>query len=512
MPRFAFLFALLVVPQSVRGADFDPKPIDAVVEKALKEFGAPGAAVVIVKDGEVVYLKGFGVREQGKPEKVTPDTMFNIASCSKAFTATALAMFMDEGKLKWDDKVSDHLDYFRLTDPLADREVTIRDLLCHRTGMPRHTALSLLGGDSEAVIRRWVKGPPSTSFRSTWEYTNVPFTAAGVIAGKLDKSDFAGVIQKRIFDPLGMRGSSCSFNAAAHPDHAMPHHYGLDKSITAQKWRDVDYAGGAGAINSSARDLGNWLQFQLAEGKYGGKQLLSAQALRETHTPQMVVKLPGAANLLAKHTRFSSYGLGWIVEDYRGVTCVWHNGLYGGFRSQCMMVPEKKLGLFVVCNLGPSSAAESVARTALDALLGLPAEDWIAFHRSMQDRADANRAAAKKTRDAARKPDAKPSLTLKEYVGVYEDPVYGHIEVMLVDDKLMGRWRKYTFRLEHYHYDTFTPVLVEPEDAVILTDRTNDEWQFRLGANGEVEGLKAFREVFGFRGPNAEFKKLPAKK
>lgn len=318
MPRYALLFALLFLPHPVRGAEFDPRPIDEVVEKALTESGAPGAAVVIVKGGEVIYLKGFGVRAQGKPEPVTPDTVFPIGSCTKAFAATALAMLADEGKLKWDDKVHDHLDYFRLTDELADREVTIRDLLCHRTGMPRHDLLFYgpTSGDSEAVIRRWVKGQPSTSFRSTWEYANIPFTTAGVIAGKIDKSDFAGVLRKRIFDPLGMTASSCSGKVGtSRPDHAKEHYYGFDKSISAVKWAENDHAGGAGAINSSARDLGKWLQFQLAEGKYDGKQLLSARALRETHTPQMVRQSQGTAAFQAKHTRFTSYGLGWFVEE-----------------------------------------------------------------------------------------------------------------------------------------------------------------------------------------------------
>src|SRR5215218_2836284 len=203
MPRYAALFALLFAPAPLRAAEFDPKPIDEVVEKALKEFRAPGAAVVIVKDGEIIHLKGYGVREKGKSDEVTPDTVFPIASCSKAFTATLIAMLADEGKLKWDDKVRDHLDYFRLSDELADRDVTLRDLLCHRTGMPRHD-LIWAGGwtDSADVIRQWGKGKPSTSFRSTWEYSNVPFTTAGVIAGKYDKTDWAGAVAKRIFTPL----------------------------------------------------------------------------------------------------------------------------------------------------------------------------------------------------------------------------------------------------------------------------------------------------------------------
>jgi CubicO group peptidase (beta-lactamase class C family) len=500
MRRYVLLFAFLFVPQPARAAEFDPKPIDAVVEKALKEFNAPGAAVVIIRDGEIIYLKGFGVREKGKPEKVTPDTVFPIASCSKAFTATAVAALADEGKLKWDDKVRDHLDYFRLSDELADRDVTLRDLLCHRTGMPRHDMLwAGLNTDSGEVIRRWGKAKPSTSFRSTWEYANVPFTTAGVIVGKIDKTDWAGVIKTRIFKPLGMEHSSGTWKeGASQPDHATPHYYGLDGSIAAITWDEIDHSGGAGSVNSSARDMAAWLQFQLAGGKFDGRRLLSERALKETHTSQMLVKPEGPFLVYfpPKVTRFTSYGLGWFVHDYRGANCLSHGGTLTGFRAQCMLVPEKKLGVFVLCNLRPSYVCESVCKTALDALLELPAEDWVGFHKAQMAAIDFTIAAGKKKREGARKPDTKPSLPLANYVGGFEEPAYGRAEVAVEGDKLAIRWGKFTFRLEHYHFDTFTAVPVEPKDDLASFDRSTLEVQFRLGTNGEVEAVKFLDQEF----------------
>ncbi len=500
MRRCALILALLLSPAPLRAADFDPKPIDDVVEKALKEFDAPGASVVIVKDGEVVYLKGFGVREKGKEDKITPDTVFPIASCSKAFTATALAMLSDGGKLKWDDKVRDHLDSFRLADELADREVTVRDLLCHRTGMPRHDMLwSGLSTDSDDVIRRWGKAPPSTSFRSKWEYANVPFTTAGFIAGKIDKSDWASVIQTRIFKPLGMSRSSCTWKEGyAQPDHATPHYFGLDKSVNAVKWDDLDHAGGAGCVNSTARDMAAWLQFQLAGGKFDGRRHVTERGLKETHTSQMLLipEGPFAVYFPPKVTRFTSYGLGWFVHDYRGANCVSHGGTLTGFRAQCMLVPEKKLGVFVLCNLRPSLVCETVCKTALDSLLGLPTEDWVAFHKVQMALTDFNSAVARKKRETTRKPDTKPSLALKDYAGEFEDRSYGRAEVTFENDKLVIRWGKFTFRTEHYHYDTFTAFPVEPKDDVVSFDRSTFEVQFRLGANGEVEGMKFLDQEF----------------
>ncbi|HEY1190455.1 MAG TPA: serine hydrolase [Gemmata sp.] len=500
MRRSVLLFALLFVAPPARAADFDPKPIDEAVENALKGFQAPGAAVAIVRDGAVVYLKGFGVREKGKDERVTPDTVFPIASCSKAFTATLLAMLADEGQLKWDDKVREHLDYFRLSDELADRDVTLRDLLCHRTGMPRHDMLwaGLHAGTAD-VIKRWGKARPSTSFRSKWEYANVPFSTAGLIAAHIERKSWAGAVTARIFQPLGMKNSSGTWKEGhSQPDHATAHYYGLDKSVSAIGWDEIDHAGGAGCVNSTARDMAAWLQFQLAGGKFDGRRLLTERALKETHTAQMLLipQGPFAVYFPAKVTRFASYGLGWFVHDYRGATCVSHGGTLTGFRAQCMMVPEKKVGVVVLCNLRPSLVCETVCKTALDALLGLPAEDWITFHKAQMALQDFNTAAGKKKRESARKPDTKPSLELARYAGAYEERAYGRAEVAFENEKLLVRWGKYTFRAEHYHFDTFTLVPVEPKGEVKSFDRSTFEVQFRLGTSGEVEGMTFLDQEF----------------
>jgi CubicO group peptidase (beta-lactamase class C family) len=501
MPRAALLaFTLLFTAPPARAAEFDPKPVDDVVAKAMTEFQVPGAAVVIVQDDRVVYLKGFGVREMGPGAKVTPDTVFAIASCTKAFTATLVAMLADEGKLKWDDKVRDHLDWFRLSDELADREVTLRDLLCHRTGMPRHDWLwSGTTGDSEDVIRRWCRGKSSTSFRSTWEYSNVPFTTAGVVAGRLCGSDWQTAIRKRIFEPLGMTSSGCTGReAVAAADHATPHYLGFDKTVKPIPWDNLDSARGAGSIHSTARDLGNWLRFQLAGGKFGDKQLLAERLLKETHTQQMLVRQEGrwAVFFPPKSTKFLGYGLGWFVHDHRGEKCVSHGGTLTGFRAQCVLAPDKKAGVFVVANLRPSGFTEAVAKAAIDHLLGLPAEDWVGHYKAAQALDDFNVAVAAKKRQTDRKPDTKPSLPAKDYAGTYDERAYGRTTVTADGDKLTMKWGKFTFRLDHYHFDTFTAVPVEPKDELVSFDRATIDVQFRLAANGSVEGLKFLDQEF----------------
>ncbi|HVL11994.1 MAG TPA: serine hydrolase [Gemmata sp.] len=506
MPRYALL-ALLVLAPRATAADFDPKALDEAVGRAMTEMKVPGAAVVVVKDDAVVYLKAIGVKELGLPDAVTTDTVFPIASCSKAFTATLVAMLVDEGKVKWDDKVRDHHDTFRLSDELADRDVTLRDLLCHRTGMPRHDMLwSGLSSDTGEVIRRWGRGKPSTSFRSTWEYSNVPFTTAGVIAGKFDKTDWAGAVEKRIFRPLGMAETSATWKAGqGSTDHVTPHYFAYDKTISPVKWDQIDHAGGAGCVNSTAADMGKWLRFQLAGGKVGEKQIVGAKALKETHTAQMLFKPEGPFALYfpAKAGRFHTYGLGWFVHDYRGFDCVSHGGTLTGIRAQCMMVPEKKVGVFVVCNVRPSLFPEAVAKTVLDRFLGLPEVDWVKDGKAALAAFDFQIALEKSKRDNRRKPDTKPSLPLKDYAGAYEEKAYGRAEVLVKDDKLALKWGKFTCRLEHHHFDTFTVIPVEPKDEVASFDRATLEVQFRLGANGEVESATILDQ---------EFRKVAAKK
>jgi CubicO group peptidase (beta-lactamase class C family) len=500
--RILVALALVLACPRPAAADepLDAKAIDAAVEAALKAFDAPGAAVVVVKDDKVVHLKGYGVRRLGGDAPVTPDTVFPIASCSKPFTAALLAQLVDEGKLKWDDRVSDHLELFRLSDPLADREVTFRDLLSHRTGMPRHDFLWAGNTtDTPDLIRRWTRAKASTSFRSTWEYSNVPFTTAGYVAGKLNGSDWPTAAKARLFDPLGMTSTSATAKAGqAVKDHATPHYRGFEKSIKPIVWDDLDHAGGAGTINSTVRDMGNWLRAQLAGGRLGETQVIPPRQLKEMHTSQMIVKAEGpfAVYFPPKASAFVNYGLGWFVHDYRGHSCVSHGGTLTGFRAQCMMVPANKLGVFVVCNLRPSLVTEAVAKTVLDRALGLPEEDWVKFGKEAFAVQELGVLMARAKRDKDRKADTKPSLPPEKYAGRYTEKAYGTAAVTEADGKLTLTWGRMTFRLDHYHFDTFTAVPVEPHDEVVSFDRSTLEARFRLGSNGEVEGVTFLDQDF----------------
>lgn len=478
------------------------KGLDALIDKAMKDHEAPGLAVAVVKNDKVVYVQGFGVRKLGTDEKVTPDTLFAIASCTKAFTATGVAMLIDEEKLAWDDPVRKHLEFFRLTDSLADREATIRDLLCHRSGMPRHDWL-WMGSDwgQEELIRRYGRAKISTSFRSTWEYANVPFTTAGYLIGKLEGSTWADVMQKRIFAPLGMKTANCSGKETlARLDVAQPHVLGKEFTLFADTWDENEAAAatGAGAINASARDMGQWLRFQLGDGTFDGKRLLKATTLKELHTAQVVVRREGRWKVFYpdKATDHLAYGLGWFVHDHRGKLAVSHGGTLSGFRSHVLLAPKEKMGVVVLVNRGGTFLPEALAKTLMDKMLGLPDEDWLTFYRNQQKIDQFTRASGAKARSGLRKKDTKPSRELEAYVGLFDEPAYGKVEVRREGEGLVLAWASCTLKLDHFHYDTFTATLQSPAKLQRRMPGSEIDVLFRLNAKGDVEGLQFLEQEF----------------
>jgi len=289
------LLGALALPAAAPAQAVDAAAVDRVVQDALKAWEVPGAAVAIVRDDKVVYLKGHGVRELGgKP--VTPDTVFAIASLTKAFTTTAMAMLVDEGKMKWDDPVRKHVPFFRLADPLADQGVTLRDLVCHRTGVGRHDLLWLKAPWTlEDTVRRVAFVPPTFAFRSAYEYNNIMYIAAGLAVAKAAASPWQDVVRRRIFEPLGMTGAVFTRSEVRKtPDHASPHRRDKDGKLRTIEWYDDDHqVRASGSIKASARDLARWVRFQLGDGTFEGKRLLSARGLAETHMPQTVIRLEG---------------------------------------------------------------------------------------------------------------------------------------------------------------------------------------------------------------------------
>ncbi len=499
-----FLLPLLAlalpVPAALAADPIKADAVDAIVQAGLKSWQVPGAALAIIRGDEVVYLKGYGVREVGSDRQVTPDTLFAIASCTKAFTAAAVGLLADQGKLAWDDPVRKHLEWFHLADPLADRDVTLRDLLCHRTGLARNDILSF-GTDwsRQEIVRRMGFVRPVHSFRSTFEYNNNMYTAAGLAVGAASKSTWDEFVTANLFEPLGMKGATCSVRAAGeNPNHALPHRRKKDGTVAVLPWHaGLDNAGPAGSIHASARDMARWVRFQLGDGTFEGRRILKTATLTEMHTPQIVGRLEGPLKMAYPDTMQLAYGLGWFVHDHRGRLMYSHTGGLEGFRARVVLLPKEHLGLVLLMNSGVGSSYASmhyvVTNSLLDLLLGLETKDWNAIYTAGAKKLADQEEAQLAKRDRTRHRDTKPSRELAAYAGSYQDPAYGTAQVSLRDGDLILAWGKSKIRLEHFHYDTFVTRQATPEGQDTLD---NQLATFVLRADGEVGTLRLLGREF----------------
>lgn len=403
--------------------------LDAFVKKAMSLQQVPGLAIAIVRNDSVLYTRGYGVEKAGTNTPVDENTIFAIGSASKAFTATLVAMMVSDGKMKFDGKLSEYLPDFRLFDPYASAEVTIRDALAHRTSLPRADLLWYGSTFSRSeVLHRFRYNEPDQSFRSRFVYNNIMVMAAGEAAARVAGSSWDDLVRTRIFAPLHMSSSVTSIRPlAGNPRFASPHVAGA-KGAAAIEPVNVDNIGPAGSINSTALDMAQWLRFQLGDGAFEGNRLLDEGAFLETHTPQMVrIGKPKQDTTGV----FNSYGMGWFIERYRGQLLVQHGGEIDGFTAMVAMLPERHVGLVVLSN-SSSSVPTVVMHYVLDHQLGVE-RDWLA-EATPPDRArPAQRPASSKV---AAEP-SRPPLPLAAYGGTYTNRMYGDMTVSVKGGELV---------------------------------------------------------------------------
>ena len=443
---------------TVCAAEIRPAVIDEIIENTRKAFDTPGVAVAIVHGDETVYIKGFGIKRVGETDRVTPDTRFAICSTTKAFTATAMAILVDEGKMAWDDPVKKHIPYFKLSDPLADANVTMRDILCHRTGFVGHDALcegSFLS--REEVTKRIGLLRLTRPFRSTYLYSNLMYLVAGEAVGRIAGTTWEDFVAHRLLGPLGMTNTDFrAADAAKSPDHATPHVRRGEK-MEPVNWRNVDTIAPAGGINSSVRDLTRWLRLHLNGGKFDGQVVVKEASLRETHTPQMLVRNP--RNVINEGPRMSAYGLGWSIQEYRGHFIMFHPGGMTGFRSGVTLMPDRRLGFAILSNSsddveGPG-VPEVLRSAILDELLNLSPKDRTSVVLEQRRAVAEQLKKQRDEREQKRRKDTKPSLALKDYVGSYEDAAYGVAEMREDSGGLEVHWNNWRIPLVHEELDVF---------------------------------------------------------
>ena len=478
-----------------------PADFDATVARAMATFKVPGLAVAVVKNDSVIFAKGYGVRALGAPEPVTPHSLFAVGSTSKAFTVAVLQQLEQEGKLRLDDPATQYLPSLQLYDPYVTRELTVRDLVTHRSGLP--TANAVWYGtpySREEILRRLRYRKPSASFRSTWQYQNEMFLAAGHVIAAVDGRSWDDAVKARLFTPLGMRASGTSVRElATMPDVAQPH---LERDGTVRRipYRNIDNIAPAGSINSSVHDMAQWIRFQLAKGKWDGRQLLNEAAFDDARRPYMAMPSSPFSELTAPGAQLVSYGMAWMLYGWNGRTIVEHSGGIDGMTAEVALVPEERLGLVILANL--STVAPQVLQSyLLDSFFGAPKRDWtgeVSTKMAALEKAGAD-AMAKAERERTK--DSRPTMPLSAYAGTYADSLYGDVVVREANGAL-----QLTFlgnreaRLEHWQFDTFQARW----DDVIL-DKTMV--QFFLDASGKVDRVR----IGMFAGETGDFGRRPAK-
>ncbi len=479
----AFVSIAVVTPAHIPQAPAKVTPVDAArirayVETTLKTWDIPGAAVGIVKDGQVVFLEGFGKRDVDRNLPVTPRTRFILGSTTKAFTTMALGLLVDERKLSWDQPVITALPDFRLQDEYASLHATVRDLASHRSGLPRHDWVWMNSPmDLGELVRSLRYLEPSRELRAAFQYNNLMFISLGYLVEKVSGVPWDAFLHERIFKPLGMADSGCTipeYTAAA--EYARSYRIEGGKAVMQPFPLPSDKlmygARASGSVNTTAADMCKWMLLHLSNGRVGGKALISPATLLQMHTPQIATPWnPGQQS----ETLFPSYGLGWMLDVYRGNYRVHHGGSTLDFNSYVILFPHAGTGVVVLINAN-TSGVNALAFGIGDLAMGMEPIDWNGRIQAQ------NRAASGNRPQAARVAGTHPARNLEEYVGEYRHPAYGTLKVDTSVGKLSVTFHGYSSPLEHWHYETF---------SVIESDLAGIRLTFQTNARGEIVSVSA---------------------
>jgi len=490
--KLSLVLALLclVFPGLARSADVDVEKLSAYISKAREDWAVPGLAVAIVKDGKVALARGYGVRELGGDKAVDADTLFAIASNSKAFTSAAIATLVEDGKLGWNDRVKKHLPWFQLYDRYVTEELRVFELLCHRSGLGTFSGDLLwygTGYSSEEVVRRSRFLEPKGIFRSDFGYSNLMFIAAGEVLKAVSGKPWAEYVEERFFAPLGMKRTRATVRGLDRVENVATPHGESGGRLVTFPWVNWDSMGAAGGVISSVRDMSLWVRMQLGQGHWDGRQYFSRESSRKMWKPHMLTGVSAADRKRYPSTHFKAYALGWGTQDYLGRKLVRHGGAYDGMYSGVMLVPEEKLGIVVLTN-SMTGISHALILRILDAYLGAEERGWSAELLPREKRSRRRKVQVQENLVNSRVEGTNPSLKLTGYAGSYGGQLYGDASVELEKGRLVLRFEPaedFVADLEHLHYDTF-----------LLTWRKRFPWfgkgtcRFLVGKNGRVEELK----------------------
>ncbi len=464
----------------------DQKELLEMMENLRKEHNVPAVQMGVIKDGEVVFCGGVGYRDVENKIEADPETIFAIGSATKAFGATSIAILVDEGKLDWDTPVKHYIPEFEMYDSYVTNNLTVKDILCHRCGLPRHDLMWYLNAENFTmidVVKRLKYLKPNAPFRYKMQYQNHMYVLAGYLIERVTGQKWHEFVRERILEPLGMVKTNFSVEDSKKVENkALPYKFDKKNSVFKQiPFKNIDVAGAAGAINSNIKEMLNWVQFNLNKGQWNGKTIVTKEKLEECHTPQIVVREMFPWRF--EEIDFQTYGLGWFIESYRGHQVIHHGGTVDGFQSMVSFIPEINAG-FVILTNGDGNLVPMILQYSLyDILFGHERIDWNSrFKKALEEAENKYKEMSEKIRSSSAK-NTKPSLELKEYCGEYENKAYGRVRILAENDSLVFEAGELRAPLEHLCFDSF---ILKEEDKLSFF---LIPLQFRIDLTGKVTGV-----------------------
>ena len=506
MKKPLVLLSLLIITSfsilSSQVSKQDLAKIDETVKKAFEVFKPTGLAVAIVKDSAIIYQRALGYADAGIKRPVTTTSLFNIASCSKAFTAACIAILVDEGKLKWTDKVTDYFPEFKLADDYITRQLTVEDLLCHRSG------LGTFFGDllwynteytDEEVMMRMRNEPITRRFGIEFGYQNIMFMMAGDLVKKLTGQTWSEFVDSRIYTPLGMVQTRPS-NDELSKDQDIAYGHINNKVLGIY---DFNAAKSAASMYSNIEEMSIWTMLMLNKGKYNGNQIISPSGITRILEPHTIL---GASNSQKQHgINFYTYGMGWFIYDYNGKKIAEHDGGMPGYISKVTLIPEQKMSIIILNNGNDFYVNSALIGDLMDILVKGKEFDWIGEYSAIKTRSDSYEESSNRKRIESRISDTRPSLNPSGYTGTFRDKSYGDAEIKLEGEKLLLTFlpskKVFTGELEHWHYDTFKVVFKDEYLTFGLIT-------FSFDSAGKVTGFKIDLPSGDFHFWNLDFKKI----
>jgi len=487
------LTTTLLFAQNKKTKPSDPLAgLDTALQRVLKDRKAAGFAVAVVQKDKIIYAKGFGYRDYEKKLPVTVHTLFAIGSCTKAFTSSLLGLLHKDGKLEYDKPVRDYLPDLQFYNAEMNNMISVRDVMTHRTGLPRHDFSWYLFKTSsrDTLLQRIKYQEPTAPVRQLWQYNNFMFVVQGMIAEKFSNKSWETNIKEKIFSPLEMKISNFSVkDMETSNDAALGYTVYKDSIIKKTDYYNLDAMGPAGSINSSVSEMSRWVITWINGGKYNGREILPAAYVQEAISSQMVARA-GLPDKEIPDAHFGTYGFGWFLSSYRGHYRAEHGGNIDGFSASTCFFPTDSIGIVVLSNQNGSALPGIVRNIIADRLLGLKPIDWNGRANDADAKARAQAKEAEKSFVSGKKENTRPSHALREYEGVYSHPGYGTLEIVLIKDSLIMHapdndrtW------LRHYHYDVFEPFNIDAKEGIDTTQKSQIRVQFHMNTAGDIAHL-----------------------